>query len=372
MDEFEAQSHRLRKDLENRTLGDLNGLDPEELRQRVVRLVQEMQDNTKWETLRFYEAQKKLEDGLAAEYKKNLRSQSEKYEELNARELRMREDQLEREYSGKMQELQSAADGKTSAELQQQQEQLTNELQAELQNQKESIAAEWNDKMKAELAQASALQEAERSERLEEVQGMRMALKAFRSTIDDNSSFDAFNSQTHKVSAAVLALANRSEENVPLTAELAALRQAGAGDDLISSALDSIPPKVVKSGSQTVSQLIKRFSVVRKAAHVASLVPEKSPTVLGHGFAHVFSFFYFEPPAQLIEGDDIDAVFARAAHMLEERGDLDAAVKELRQVKGLAGDAVSDWLKDADGRLRLNLAIEAAKSWSALLSASLH
>jgi hypothetical protein len=66
--------------------------------------------------------------------------------------------------------------------------------------------------------------------------------------------------------------------------------------------LDSIPPKVVKSGSQTVSQLIKRFSVVRKAAHVASLVPEKSPTVLGHGFAHVFSFFYFEPPAQLIEG----------------------------------------------------------------------
>jgi hypothetical protein len=32
----------------------------------------------------------------------------------------------------------------------------------------------------------------------------------------------------------------------------------------------------------------------------------------------------------------------------------------------------SDWLKDADGRLRLNLAIEAAKSWSALLSASLH
>ena len=37
----------------------------------------------------------------------------------------MREDQLEREYSGKMQELQSAADGKTSAELQQQQEQLT-------------------------------------------------------------------------------------------------------------------------------------------------------------------------------------------------------------------------------------------------------
>ena len=49
MDEFEAQSHRLRKDLENWTLGDFNGLDPEELRQRVVRLVQEMQDNTKWE-----------------------------------------------------------------------------------------------------------------------------------------------------------------------------------------------------------------------------------------------------------------------------------------------------------------------------------
>ena len=77
------------------------------------------------QTLRFYEAQKKLEEELAAEYKKNLQLQSEKYEDLHARELRMREDQLDREHSAKIQALQDASDEKCLEALQEQQEQLS-------------------------------------------------------------------------------------------------------------------------------------------------------------------------------------------------------------------------------------------------------
>jgi len=70
-----------------------------------------------------------------------------------------------------------------------------------------------------------------------------------------------------------------------------------------------------------------------------------------------------------MKGSKTDAVLARAEEHVQ-RGDIEAASRELATLEGLSSEVTRDWLHDAQMRIRVQLAVDVVAAEAAALAAA--
>eukprot|EP00937_MAST-01D_sp_MAST-1D-sp2_P003723 g3723.t1 len=355
-EEAEARVAALKADLETRALANLHELGEEELRERVVRLVTEMSDRTQWQALEQLQMVKRVEQQLADRNQAILDMHAEKADELRERELAEQRRHLERLAEEALADKADAAREERDRAL--------DELEAESRAREEAAV----EAARAELTQVLEAQRLEQAEeRLGELQQLRQRVRALEQVLDSSADADRWSHGVHKLSAATLALSRTAEADTPLHGELRVLSDAASGDDLVQTALASLPARVRAAGAATTAQLRRRLDGVVPAARRAALAP--SDTMAGHAAGHLFSALMLRPRG-VVEGEGVDARLSQLEHHLE-RGDLAAAVAVAELMQGPEREPISGWLAAARDRLVLDQVITLVKTHAALLAASL-
>ncbi|CAM9760200.1 unnamed protein product [Chrysoparadoxa australica] len=346
-DDCQATSAALRMELEATLLKDLEELDEKGLRYRIIQLAAEMQERTKWEALRLHEALKRTEEEASTRY---LALMSEMTDKMQAQYSQL---VLEAE-----QRVRSEVQGDFQKEFQRQLDQDRQRVQTVV----EARLADEKHKLMEQVAEDSMRRQADLDVLAEKVRAVQAAW-------DGQQQADGMSQKIHKITAAALALAEAFSTSGPLGAELDALKVLSAGDELLGTALSSIPAPAAKSGIPTVEQLRVRFDTVHKECRKAVLVPHEAKGLSGQILGSVLAAVTVEP-SQPMAGDNPEDVLTRAKQKLD-LGNLGQAVEELEKLQGLAAYTVSDWVAEAKGRLSADQALNVIRMHTALLNKSL-
>jgi len=156
-----------------------------------------------------------------------------------------------------------------------------------------------------------------------------------------------------------------SELPTPFLNELVALKEVSKEDDVVNAAVASINPVAYQRGIPSPASLIDRFRRVATEVRKASLLPEDAG-IASHAASAVLSRFMFQKKSDrgLPEGEDVEAIIARAEMLLEE-GDLDAAAREMNGLRGWAGVLSRDWVGECRRVLEVRQAVEVSSGMSA-------
>ncbi|KAJ3175011.1 Formation of crista junctions protein 1 [Geranomyces variabilis] len=244
-------------------------------------------------------------------------------------------------------------------------------------------AAEFRESLAKDLAeQASRLEkhwakevktrvDEERDGRLARLDHLALKVKRLEAiSLDAGDRLDR-SVRIHRLRAAVESLSEVLQQpyQSSLVKEVEVLRVA-AGDvedsfPLVAAVAASIPADLARSGVPTLFQLEHRFRSTAAAVRSAQFMPTDGGP-LSHIASTALSKLAFKKRG-LVNGDDVEAVLARAEWYLEE-GDIDAAAREMNQLKGWPRRLSADWLKGARAYLEVKQAVEVVETHLTLLS----
>ncbi|KAI8585642.1 mitochondrial inner membrane protein-domain-containing protein [Geranomyces variabilis] len=244
-------------------------------------------------------------------------------------------------------------------------------------------AAEFRESLAKDLAeQASQLEkhwakevkarvDEERDGRLARLDHLALKVKRLEAiSLDAGDRLDR-SVRIHRLRAAVESLSEvlHQPHQSSLAKEVEVLRVA-AGDvedsfPLVAAVAASIPADLARSGVPTIFQLEHRFRSTAAAVRSAQFMPADGGP-LSHLASTALSKLAFKKRG-LVNGDDVEAVLARAEWYLEE-GDVDAAAREMNQLKGWPRRLSADWLKGARAYLEVKQAVEVVETHLTLLS----
>lgn len=137
---------------------------------------------------------------------------------------------------------------------------------------------------------------------------------------------------------------------------LTALRSIAAGDPDFQQALTTLDAHATQ-GVAGREELERRFPAMAEAVREAEALPADASWV-DQMRASVEGLVTIRPAPGEVEGDDPDAVLARAEGRLRD-GDLAGAVEALDALQGDAAAAAEEWLAAARARLEAERAVEA-------------
>ena len=148
----------------------------------------------------------------------------------------------------------------------------------------------------------------------------------------------------------------------PFAAEIAALKQAFAGDRGVMAALESLS-KWAPRGVPSHDDLARRLELLAPRLLRAAKRPADGGWI-EETWARISALVVIRPTGGDAVGDEPGAVLARAEAKLA-LGDLDGAVGEVERLKGPAAAAAGDWLTAARARLGAQAAIAALSALAA-------
>ncbi|TPX58240.1 hypothetical protein PhCBS80983_g03281 [Powellomyces hirtus] len=182
----------------------------------------------------------------------------------------------------------------------------------------------------------------------------------------------ARSTQIHQLRNALDALTSVLDQPIqqPITKQVNILRSVAddnitASFPLVTTVLDSLSPDTVQSGVPTLFQLEHRFKTTSAAVRQAQFMPPDGGPV-AHVISTALSAVTFQKRG-LVNGDDVEAVLARTQHYLTH-GDVDAAAREMNQLKGWPRTLATDWLHLARKYLEVRQAVEVVQTHLSLLS----
>jgi len=133
----------------------------------------------------------------------------------------------------------------------------------------------------------------------------------------------------------------------PFDEELDSLAQLVADNDTLKEALRIIPPYAAKEGVKSLENLHAQLKMLQKN----NVLP------IQEGFMVAVKTYvknlFITPPEGLVSGDDSASVLSRVNYHLD-KGSLENATNELKQLKGPAAQVVGGWVQEAQARLRLD------------------
>jgi len=240
---------------------------------------------------------------------------------------------------------------------------------------KEEVIAQGIELQRRWIREIKVRVEQERGGRLAKLDDLAADLKRLERIALDNTAYLDENIRVHALWSAVRSLSSTaldSPRREPFREQLRVLRHIGAAreDAVMQAALAALEGSDVPDvGVEPFADLSFWFttSVAPKVAEVA-LVPDENAGVLSYLTSKALASIRFKKHG-LVPGDDVLSVLSRAEYYLIEK-DLDAATRELNQLRGPAKALVHDWLEAARRRLEVKQAlsvIQSEASFSALL-----
>ncbi|KAJ3159814.1 Formation of crista junctions protein 1 [Geranomyces michiganensis] len=237
-------------------------------------------------------------------------------------------------------------------------------LAKDLTEQASRLEKHWTKQVKARVDE-------ERDGRLARLDHLALKVKRLEAiSLDAGHRLDR-SIRIHRLRAAVESLNEvlQHPHQTSLAKEVDVLR-AAAGDvedsfPLVAAVAASIPADVARSGVPTIFQLEHRFRSTAAAVRSAQFMPPDGGPI-SHLASTALSKLAFKKRG-LVNGDDVEAVLARAEWYLGE-GDVDAAAREMNQLKGWPRRLSADWLTGARQYLEVKQAVEVVETHLTLLS----
>jgi len=344
----------LRADLEVVLSKDLGDLDEEGLRRRIVQLVLELRDRSRWEALRLHELTRKHTEDLVGKYEELLGEQGARYEELVRFEIAEAR-------------LHASEEAKTQVEdhfnrvLQNKELQWRNIGQDQLDRQRAEMSKEMEHRFNSAKANLQKQAASELSARAEVLEQLKEKVQTLQSQLRRRSEDETEAKNLNKISVATLELQFAlSKHPDSLRSELKRLESVE--DPVVKSALKSLSPRVHTNGVASEIELQRRFETVFESCHRVALVPEEGG-FLQHAGAAIVSKLTLSTGATNTENEDSpEGVLYRARHQILEKNSIEGALMEMEKLKGPVKDTASDWLLQARDRVAVENAVSLIKS----------
>jgi mitofilin len=315
---------------------------------------------------------------------KTLSSQAQKYE----KELKQKADEQSKKFS----QLDAEGKKKVTEEREKAKTEYETRLRTELDTQKEII----NERLKEEVvAQGVEMQRrwmTEIKKRVEEERGGRLArldelaseLAEVQEVTYNNSAALEEGSSAHRTAAAVRALykaatsegddEDQAGRKRAFRKELTLLRSSPLAQqsEIVQKALEVLdvggtPDQGVESLGSLTSWYISK---VKPRLQSVALLPEQAG-LLSHITSAVLSPLLFTKSGNP-QGADVPSILARAEYALLQKGDLEAATREINSLKGWGKVLAEDWLRESRRRLEVEQGVkivQAEAAYNSLLNA---
>ena len=244
----------LRSDLDETFLKDIDSLSPSQLRTRLIQLVAEMSDRTKWEAVRLQEFLSLKEKEVGEKYLEILQKQRLEYEDLLAQRIREAEDSITRQANEALRAKEEGVQNLLGSMRQGREREVADATKVEVTKIRDELELEFQNKFQNELGQMKQMHINEVEKYAERMTKMQGKLADLESSLQISRQYESGSKKAHAVSAAALALANKLENGESVEVEVAALQGATAGEEegVIASAVKMIP-RGIGNGKQILS-----------------------------------------------------------------------------------------------------------------------
>lgn len=244
----------LRSDLDQTFLADLDSLSSSQLRTRLIQLVAEMSDRTKWEAIRIQEFLSLKEKEVGEKYLEILQKQRLEYEDLLAKRIREAEDSITRQANEALRAKEEGVQNLLGAMREGREKEVADSVKMEVEKIRGDLELEFQNRLQNELGQMKAGHIEELEKYAESMERMQSKLSDLETSLQISRQYESGSKKAHAVSAAALALATKLENGESVEVEVAALKGATAGEEegVIASAVKMIP-KGIGSGKQVLS-----------------------------------------------------------------------------------------------------------------------
>jgi mitofilin len=362
----------LRAELDQSVLTELDSLTPEQLKVRIVQLATEMEERTKWEAVRLQEFLAMKEKETGEKYMEILQKQRLEFEALLASRLREQEDALTRQANAALQSKENGIQSLLQANAEAQEAEHKADLESLEARLNAELAAKYETAYNDQLAQAKTQFVQELEEKTNTIAQLAEKLKNMEAAFAGFKSFEVGSVQAHKLSSAALAFSEKLETDKPAGRELQLLKNAAGDNEVIVSAVSTVPASIVK-GIPTLSELQTRFETVYKKSRQAALVPDGRATLGGQLLGMVFSTVKYAPEpddaAPADAADENEYILVRARKLVQ-LGELERAIEQLEKLKGQPAFTSRDWTLDAKDRVAAEKAAKVIKMECAIVNDS--
>lgn len=143
---------------------------------------------------------------------------------------------------------------------------------------------------------------------------------------------------------------------------------AKSQDEVINLAVSELKPVLNGESSQsilTIPQLLTAWEQITPELRSASLLPPNAG-LLGHLSSILFSKLLLPVKGAKPDGKDIESVIARVENSLV-RGELDAAVEDVANLKGWSRKLADDWVKEGRKRLEAEFLVSLIEAEARIL-----
>lgn len=280
------------------------------------------------------------------------------------------EDNLKKNWEEERQKMVGSWRSVLDGELEEQRKVIEQRLKDEVVSQGIELQRRWLRSIKAQV-------ETERGGRLAKLEALTTSLKQLERITLDNSAVLDDNVRLHKIWSALRAVQSKAERgDIAFDDELRVLHaltgdaHAVADNKIVNATLASLEASgIAQTGVKSFPYLASWFAnSVAPRIHEASLVPAPEQAGVGsHVASNLLSKITFRPQAGLVDGDSVDAHIARAEWALANK-DLDAATREINNLRGWPRKLAEDWLREARRRLEVQQALDVVGTEATLSS----
>eukprot|EP00042_Codosiga_hollandica_P049719 m.582602 g.582602 ORF g.582602 m.582602 type:complete len:757 (+) comp57945_c0_seq1:13-2283(+) len=190
----------------------------------------------------------------------------------------------------------------------------------------------------------------ERTAALKTIEQMLLRLKAVEKMLTSHADAEALVRNTHLLFLATQELTNRFGKHQPLRPQVDLLRGISANNGFILSLLNEIPQTALSHGVYSQQELNDGFFDMKRSVRRVLYVGEDGG-LWAHAVSYVAALFTLDQVG-FPDGADANSILARADHYVK-RNDIEAAAREINQLRGAAKSVASDWLKDVRAHLEV-------------------
>lgn len=151
------------------------------------------------------------------------------------------------------------------------------------------------------------------------------------------------NTQVHRMSIAMIDIIDKIDTSEPLGRELESLKTAAQDDVVVKGVLTSLPARLASVGVPTMSELESRFGAVHDTCQKLALLPTEGGGVLQYALANIVQVLSLKENG-IAKGEDAEAVLSRAKYYMDEKRDLESAVKEFEKLPKQIQEQANDWI----------------------------
>lgn len=349
---------------ERRYLSDLDTLDLDGTRKRLLDLAKDFSERSRWDAIKLHQSIKHVEKELTDHYSSLLAKREVDMELKLERELAKREADVRIEMSHIINDLRDAQEFRIQDALRTQEISLKAGFEKEKLSIEESLKKDAEQKIQTDTAMLKMDHTKKLLELHKYLEDARAHVAAFEGVADTMLEKRRKSASVHEESAAILALEAALGKSLPVKNEVAAVRSVCSPGSATAHLLDAIPSATYDTGVPTLSDLRGRYAVAKVEARKAALSPQSAPKMVGQLIGSTLAALSWEAQGY-VDGESEEAILARVSFLLDQ-GKLSSALSELSGLRGYPRTVMQDWESAAKNRLVLDLVVSGLKATVAI------